>query len=65
MGAKPPHDDREEYASPEMTRVGDAQELTIGSTTPVADKGGDPSKGYYDASTDPTGPGGPFVQLDV
>ena len=58
-----PHDDREQYEAPEIERVGDAQELTLGETEPVTDR---PDKGYYDAANDPTGPQGPRLrQLDV
>lgn len=41
---------RAQYGSPEIVRVGDARELTLGTIHWVADIPGMPDAGYFDAS---------------
>jgi hypothetical protein len=41
---------REQYGSPEIVRVGDVRELTLGGNDWVADVPGMPEAGYFDAS---------------
>lgn len=38
------------YASPEIVRVGDARELTLGRGQPVCDLPGEPDAGYFDST---------------
>lgn len=56
--------DSSEYRSPEIARVADAEQVTLGNATPVADLPGNPDAGYRDASKD-TPAKYPGEQLDV
>ena len=47
MSAERTKPDDGQYKGPEIARVADAQEVTLGTTTPVTDR---PVDGYYDAS---------------